>query len=59
MTSTIIARRGFLALYRETGFYGFGDGVEYLITNDGYGVTGPLFFDSDADAIAYFNAFEF
>ena len=59
MSDTIIARRGFLALHREVGFYGFGDRVEYLITNDGHGVTMPLFFDSDADAIAYFNAFEF
>lgn len=57
MTSTIIARRGFMALYREVGFYG-PTSVLYRITCDGNGA-GCRWFDSDDDAIAWFKTFKF
>lgn len=60
MTTTIIARRGFVALYREERENMFGGiTTTYFVANDGWGVSGTCLFDSDDDAIDWFMSFEF
>lgn len=60
MTTTIIARRGFVALYREERENMFGGiTTTYFVANDGCGVSGTRLFDSDEDAIAWFKTFKF